>query len=56
MGFCLGCHREPQLRLRPVEEITNLRWQPPADRAALGAELAKKYDVHPRVNCTTCHR
>ena len=56
MGFCLGCHREPQLRLRPVEEITNLRWEPPADRAALGAELAKKYDVHPRVNCTTCHR
>ncbi|MBK9519200.1 MAG: cytochrome c3 family protein [Anaeromyxobacter sp.] len=56
MGFCLDCHRNPQPRLRPLEEIANLRWVPPADRAALGAELAKKYDVKPKVNCTTCHR
>ena len=56
MGFCLDCHRNPAPRLRPLEEVANLRWQPPADRAALGAELLKKYDVHPRVNCTTCHR
>ena len=56
MGFCLDCHRNPQPRLRPLEEIANPRWQPPADRAALGAELARKYDVKPKVNCTTCHR
>jgi hypothetical protein len=56
MGFCLECHRNPQPRLRPLEEITNMRWEPPADRVALGAELAKKYDVKPKVNCTTCHR
>jgi hypothetical protein len=56
MGFCLDCHRDPQPRLRPLEEVANLRWQPPADRAALGAELAKKYDVKTRVSCSTCHR
>lgn len=56
MGFCLDCHRNPQPRLRPLEEVANMRWQPPADRAALGAELARKYDVKPKVNCTTCHR
>jgi hypothetical protein len=56
MGFCLECHRNPQPRLRPLEEVANMRWQPPADRAALGAELAKKHDVKPKVNCTTCHR
>lgn len=56
MGFCLECHRNPLARLRPLEEVANVRWQPPADRAALGAELAKKYDVKPKVNCTTCHR
>jgi hypothetical protein len=56
MGFCLDCHRDPRPRLRPVEEVTNMRWEPPADRAALGAALAKQYDVKPKVNCSTCHR
>jgi len=56
MGFCLDCHRNPKPRLRPREAVTSMRWEPPADRAALGEELAKAYDVHPRVNCTTCHR
>jgi hypothetical protein len=56
MGFCLECHRDPRLRLRPREAVTSMGWEPPADRAALGAELAKAYDVKPKVNCTTCHR
>ncbi len=56
MGFCLDCHRNPQPRLRPLAEITNLAWQPSGDRAALGAELAKQLDVRPKVNCTVCHR
>jgi hypothetical protein len=56
MGFCLDCHRNPRPRLRPLEEITSMRWVPPADQAAQGAELAKAYDVKPRVSCTTCHR
>ncbi|HET9554423.1 MAG TPA: cytochrome c3 family protein [Anaeromyxobacteraceae bacterium] len=56
MGWCLECHRDPKPRLRPLEEITNMKWQPPADRAALGEALAKKYDVHARTSCSTCHR
>jgi len=56
MGWCLDCHRNPQPRLRPLSEITNMAWQPGGDGAARGAELAKQLDVHPRVNCTTCHR
>jgi hypothetical protein len=56
MQWCLDCHRDPGPRLRPLEEIANMRWEPPADRAALGRELAKKYDVQPKVNCTVCHR
>jgi len=56
MGWCLDCHRNPRPRLRPLEEITNMTWQPSGDRAALGAELAKVLDVRPKVNCTTCHR
>jgi hypothetical protein len=56
MGWCLDCHRDPKPRLRPLEVVTSMRWEPPADRAALGEQLAKAYDVKPRVSCTTCHR
>ncbi|HYG68945.1 MAG TPA: cytochrome c3 family protein [Anaeromyxobacteraceae bacterium] len=56
MGWCLDCHRNPEPRLRPVEEVTNMRWKPEGDPVALGKELAKKYDVQPRTDCYTCHR
>jgi len=56
MGWCLDCHRNPAPRLRPVEEITNMDWKPEGDPVALGQELARKYDVKPRVTCYTCHR
>lgn len=56
MGWCLDCHRDPNPRLRPLEEITNMTWQPEGDRVALGKELAKRYDVKPRTSCYTCHR
>lgn len=56
MGWCLDCHRDPAPRLRPLDEVTSMTWQPPADRAALGRELAKRYDVKARTDCYTCHR
>jgi hypothetical protein len=56
MGWCLDCHRDPNPRLRPLEEITNMSWTPEGDPAQLGRELAKKYDVKPRTSCYTCHR
>jgi hypothetical protein len=56
MGWCLDCHRNPEPRLRPIEEVTNMRWKPEGDPVALGKELAKKYDVQPRTDCYTCHR
>ncbi len=56
MGWCLQCHRDPVPRLRPLDQITNMKWQAPANQAEVGARLAKQYDVHARVSCTTCHR
>jgi len=56
MGWCLDCHRDPYPRLRPLEEVTNMAWTYDGDRAALGRELAKKYNVKPRTACYTCHR
>ena len=59
MGWCLDCHRNPAPRLRPVDEITNMAWEPPADERealVLGAELRERYDVRPPEDCSTCHR
>jgi hypothetical protein len=33
-----------------------MTWRPEGDPEAQGRELAKKHDVKPRINCTTCHR
>jgi hypothetical protein len=57
MGWCLDCHREPEGRLRPQSEITNMTWAPdPAARADLGVRLRRENDIHPSEDCSTCHR
>jgi hypothetical protein len=56
MGWCLDCHRNPAPNLRPPEAITAMGWAPEKDPAVLAQELLKKYDIHARVSCSTCHR
>jgi hypothetical protein len=56
MEWCLECHRAPERFVRPREEVFNVAWQPPADQLAAGRELVKRYGIHPRTSCSTCHR
>jgi hypothetical protein len=56
MGWCLECHRDPALNLRPIEEVTNMRWTPPANQAAIGAQLMLDRNINPPEDCTACHR
>jgi hypothetical protein len=58
MGWCIECHRNPAPRLRPLDQITNLGWVPEDGRTReeVGLELMEKYNVHPRQDCSTCHR
>jgi hypothetical protein len=56
MEWCIECHRYPERYLRPREEIFNMTWAPQGDQIALGRELIKAYDVHTRIDCSTCHR
>ena len=56
MGWCLECHRNPGPNRRPVSEITNMKWTPPKDRAALAARLQEERPVNPPVLCSGCHR
>ncbi|HPF15046.1 MAG: cytochrome c3 family protein [Planctomycetes bacterium] len=52
MGWCLDCHRNPQPALRPVDQVTNMAWTPPEG----GVDPALLRTVHPKTNCSTCHR
>ncbi|MBV9946280.1 MAG: cytochrome C [Myxococcales bacterium] len=56
MEWCLGCHRDPDPRLRPESEITNVEWAPERSRREIGAEIRKALHVAPPVDCTGCHR
>jgi len=56
MVWCLDCHRDPDSRLRPQSEITNMEWQPDRPRAEIGAEIRQNLHVHPPVECSGCHR
>jgi hypothetical protein len=56
MGWCLECHRRPEANIRPLEEVTNMEWQPQGDPEEAGRLQAAKNNVHTRTSCTTCHR
>jgi hypothetical protein len=59
MEWCISCHRHPENHLRPREEVFNMRWRAPSDRAALGRELSREYRVRDAgvlTSCSTCHR
>jgi hypothetical protein len=59
MEWCVQCHRNPEAVLRKKEDIFNMQWQPPADQAKVGAELAKSYNIRSTAvltSCSTCHR
>lgn len=60
MAWCLDCHRDPAPNLRPPEEVTNFRWQPPEDAGdeyyAHLAEQVNLADQQRLFSCSTCHR
>ena len=49
---------DPHESLRPVSEVTNLTWKPPADTTAseIGAAIQKDLRVKAPMNCQACHR
>jgi hypothetical protein len=56
MEWCLECHRQPQKYVRPLSEVYNIAYEPPADQLDLGARLVKEYRINTRTSCSTCHR
>ena len=56
MGWCLDCHRNPAPHLRPADEVTNMKWVPPADHAEFAARVMKEKGIAPPEDCSACHR
>jgi hypothetical protein len=57
MAWCLGCHREPEKYIRPVDQVFNMDWKPPANQIEQGRALMAKYHVNTDrlTNCSICH-
>ena len=66
MEWCLECHRNPEMALRPRDEVFNLHYDvendsknPGRTQYTLGRQLTKEYHLLARQqmqNCSTCHR
>ena len=56
MEWCLDCHRHPEGRLRPPEQVFNMSWQPEEDQRVLGAVLVRENKIRNPTSCSDCHR
>jgi hypothetical protein len=72
MEWCLGCHRAPEMNLRPRDQVFNMRYHQPSqaepvefegqrytDQLTLGKVLKEKYKLRTTADitsCSTCHR
>ncbi|MBI5687008.1 MAG: cytochrome c3 family protein [Verrucomicrobia bacterium] len=56
MRWCLDCHENPEKFVRPVEEVFNPHWKPPANQLEQGRKLVKQHNIKKLNDCYTCHR
>jgi hypothetical protein len=59
MGWCLGCHRNPEDNVRPQSEIYTIDYDPLALPLDQRIELVKAYQIPTDgrlTNCYVCHR
>jgi hypothetical protein len=57
MEWCLNCHRTPENYIRPIDQVFNMAWTPPANQIEQGRALMAKYHVNTErlTNCSICH-
>ena len=56
MGWCLDCHRDPAMHLRPREELTNMQWTPPESQLEFAQRVMEERQINPPTDCSGCHR
>jgi len=55
MGWCLECHRQPELYLRPNDQITTMGYVQPASFVERNLERIREEGIQPPTNCSACH-
>jgi hypothetical protein len=56
MSWCLDCHKHPEKYIRPVNEVTNMRWVPPDNQLEFAERMIKEKNINPPIECSGCHR
>lgn len=56
MGWCLDCHRDPSMHLRPLDEVTNMEWSPPKQQLEIAQQFRMERKLSPSTDCSACHR
>jgi hypothetical protein len=56
MKWCLDCHRDPAMQVRPRDQVFNMAYTPPPNQRELGEKLVAEYHIVSRTSCSTCHR
>jgi len=56
MKWCLDCHRNPEIYVRPKEAACEMAWAPEETQEKLGAELVREYGIERLTDCSVCHR
>ncbi|NUL81434.1 MAG: cytochrome c3 family protein [Armatimonadetes bacterium] len=58
MKFCLDCHREPELFIRPKDQVLNWKYKAEVNQRELGERLVHDFDIKKGqlTDCWTCHR
>ncbi len=55
MGWCLKCHRNPEVNLRPNDEVTTMGFVQPAGFVEKNLQRMRDEDIRPPTNCSACH-
>lgn len=56
MSWCLDCHRNPELYVRPKDRVFDMSYVPPPNQSELGKRLVREYNIQSLISCSTCHR
>jgi len=58
MGFCLDCHRNPELHVREPGDVFNLASKTIAENAGVdaGKKFVHDWNIKPPQSCSGCHR
>jgi hypothetical protein len=56
MEWCLECHRNPELRVRPKDKVFDMQYKHPDNQEEMGAKLVADYKIQKLTDCYTCHR